>query len=543
MVKTDFKRFGLMMDMSRNSVMNLPSLKKLAPALADMGYNFIMLYTEDTYEIPEEPYFGHFRGRYTQAELKDFVSFCEGLGIEVIPCIQTLAHLQCLFRWPRFQRIHDCNDILLAECDETYELIDKMFQSVKECFKSDIIHVGLDEAHMLGLGKYRDIHGFQDRFSIFSRHMEKVCEIARKHGLKPLMWSDMFFRLANHGQYYDVEDPVVPDTKTLGIPEDMALTYWDYYTTNPARYEKMMHAHQKMEREIWFAGGIWSWNGWAPDNRFSVHANLAAVRACRKEKVENVMFTLWGDNGGECLRSSTLPAIFATACFARGIEDMDVIKADFEKKFGIPYDDFILLDMHEHEHVENEIAKQAITNPDKYLLYNDPFLGVCDSTLTGGESEFYADLGASLEEYAENPHFGHLFRAYAALCETLSHKAQLGKKTRTAYKAGDKKALEGLLDEYDLAIEALDNFIAAYREAWLMENKPHGLEVHETRLGGLRQRLLSCYERLETYLEDGVEIPELLEDELDLMCAEGGKHIRYPIWGKALTANVIDERC
>ena len=74
MSKTDFKRFGLMMDMSRNSVMNMPSLKKLIPALADMGYNFIMLYTEDTYEIPEEPYFGHFRGRYTQAELKDFVA-------------------------------------------------------------------------------------------------------------------------------------------------------------------------------------------------------------------------------------------------------------------------------------------------------------------------------------------------------------------------------------------------------------------------------------------------------------------------------------
>ena len=90
MNKTDFKRFGLMMDMSRNSVMNMPSLKKLIPALADMGYNFIMLYTEDTYEIPEEPYFGHFRGRYTQAELKDFVAFCEGYGVEVIPCIQTL---------------------------------------------------------------------------------------------------------------------------------------------------------------------------------------------------------------------------------------------------------------------------------------------------------------------------------------------------------------------------------------------------------------------------------------------------------------------
>ena len=63
MQKTDFKRFGLMMDMSRNSVMNLPQLKVFTKEIASMGYNMLMLYTEDTYEIPEEPYFGHFRGR------------------------------------------------------------------------------------------------------------------------------------------------------------------------------------------------------------------------------------------------------------------------------------------------------------------------------------------------------------------------------------------------------------------------------------------------------------------------------------------------
>ena len=57
----------------------------------------------------------------------------------------------------------------------------------------------------------------------------------------------MFFRLANHGHYYDVEKPVVPDAKELGIPEDMALTYWDYYTSEQARYEMMLHAHQAWE--------------------------------------------------------------------------------------------------------------------------------------------------------------------------------------------------------------------------------------------------------------------------------------------------------
>ena len=71
MQKTDFKRFGLMMDMSRNSVMNLPQLKVFTKEIASMGYNMLMLYTEDTYEVKKYPQMGYQRGRYTKAELAE----------------------------------------------------------------------------------------------------------------------------------------------------------------------------------------------------------------------------------------------------------------------------------------------------------------------------------------------------------------------------------------------------------------------------------------------------------------------------------------
>ena len=43
------KRFGVMLDMSRNAVMKPAELKKLADILHSFGYNMIQLYTEDTY--------------------------------------------------------------------------------------------------------------------------------------------------------------------------------------------------------------------------------------------------------------------------------------------------------------------------------------------------------------------------------------------------------------------------------------------------------------------------------------------------------------
>jgi len=543
MQKTDFKRFGLMMDMSRNSVMNLSDLKIFTKELADLGYNTLMLYTEDTYEIPEEPYFGHFRGRYSQKELKELVSHCDGLGIEVIPCIQTLAHLNCIFRWPRFQRIQDCNDILLPEVEETYCFIESMFRSVKECFHSKVVHIGMDEAHMVGLGKYLEKFGFDNRFQILSRHLRRVCEIAKKYDLEPLMWGDMFFRLGNGGKYYNVDNPIVPDPKELNLPKEISITYWDYYHTLESHYEMMIDAHRKLEQPLWFAGGIWTWTGFAPDNQFSYRVTRAALNACRTKKVDNVILTLWGDNGGECFRWSTMSAIFAASRLAQGESDENKIKEEFAQRYGISYDDFNLMDM--HEPVEGITAADCVTNPQKYLLYNDPFLGVCDSTLTGNEREYYTRLAEKLSAFRDHPRFGDLFRTLSALAATLSHKADLGDRTRKAYQQRDKKAVQALLKEYDLSLEHLAQFISQYRAHWLKENKPHGLEVHETRLGGLHCRLTSCRQRLALWLEEGTEIPELDETPLDL---QGGgevmahKPLRYPLWGKALSANTIDMR-
>ena len=105
------KSLGVMIDLSRNAVMSLPALKDFLTVLKKFGYNTVFLYMEDTYEVEGEEYFGYMRGRYSVEEMKEIDEFCTSIGIEAIPCIQTLAHLNALMRWPRFQRICDCNDI------------------------------------------------------------------------------------------------------------------------------------------------------------------------------------------------------------------------------------------------------------------------------------------------------------------------------------------------------------------------------------------------------------------------------------------------
>ena len=51
------KYFGVMLDMSRNGVMKPSMVNRFVDYISSFGYNMLQLYTEDTYEVKDEPYF------------------------------------------------------------------------------------------------------------------------------------------------------------------------------------------------------------------------------------------------------------------------------------------------------------------------------------------------------------------------------------------------------------------------------------------------------------------------------------------------------
>ena len=127
-----FERNGFMLDCSRNAVFTVEKVKSVIRTLAKMGMNVLMLYTEDTYEVPGEPYFGSYRGRYIKAEIQEMDAYASMFGIELVPCIQTLAHLHNALKWPGKNEIKDSTDVLIVGKEETYTFIEKLLQSVKE---------------------------------------------------------------------------------------------------------------------------------------------------------------------------------------------------------------------------------------------------------------------------------------------------------------------------------------------------------------------------------------------------------------------------
>ena len=505
------KYFGVMLDMSRNAVMKPEQVKKFAKVISSFGYNMIELYTEDTYTVDGEPYFGYMRGRYTKEELKDIVSYCESIGIEVIPCIQTLAHLNQIFKWQPYKAINDTQDILLAEEERTYQLIENMFKTLRECFTTKHIHIGMDEAHFLGLGEYMQRHGIRNRFDILNDHLAKVVEISNKYGFKPQMWSDMYFRLANNGGYYGKNINISQAVKDK-VPKEVGLVYWDYYHTKQVDYNEMLKSHLEFNNDVWFAGGAWTWRGFAPNNQFTLKSMKQAMLACKKYRVENIFMTMWGDNGKETSFYSVLPSLFAIRKFYDGVTNMNVIKAEFKELTGETFDGLAALDL-----LDRIVGGEGGgPNPSKYMLYSDPFLGFLDSTITVGGGEKYARLAKRYARLAKQSNYDYIFQSMSKLCDLMSIKYELGRKTREVYQSGDKDALKALVADYKKAERKLQAFYVAFKKLWYTENKPYGFEVQDIRLGGVEKRLVACREILVDYLDGKIDkIPELEEKLLD----------------------------
>lgn len=518
-----FENNGAMVDMSRNAVMNLTTVKAVMRKMALMGMNTFMLYTEDTYEIEGRPYFGYMRGRYTKDEIKELDAYALSLGIELIPCVQFLGHMATHLSWAAASPYKDTNNVMLVGSESTYKLIDDILKTVCECFTTKKIHVGMDETMDLGLGRYVALNGYRKRHEIFLEHLNKVVDMAKSYGLQPMMWSDMFFRMAgeNIPGYSDYHPDVeIPDYISDSVPEGVRQVFWDYYRPNEDFYAVNLEKHKKLGDNTLFAGGVWGWSGYAVQFSRSLKNTRPALEACKKKGVKDIIATVW-HNGSEAQLITALAGIAWYADFGyTGVFDMDSIKECFRRTCGDVYDDIMKTEAIEYPHS----GKVGIS---KSLMYNDPMLGLIDkhidkSHITG---EYYQQLSKEYEIIGcKDDLFKPAFDVVKAYTSLMANKADFGVRLTKAYKEGDKALLAALADECDVIIEKLKVFKDAYRSAWMTYNKPFGYEVHDIRLGGNIARFESAKVRILEYLEGKIEkLEELEEERLYLDCFPYGE--------------------
>ena len=512
-----YEDLAYMADCSRNAVLNLTSAKKMIEVLALMGYSTFELYMEDTYEIEDQPYFGYFRGRYTVAELQEIEAYAADFDLTFVPCIQTLAHLSAFVKWgvKEVQELRDVEDILLIGEEKVYDLIEGMFKTMSQ-LRTRKINIGMDEAHLVGLGRYLIQHGFQNRSLLMCQHLERVLDIADKYGFHCQMWSDMFFKLMSADGQYDRDVEIPEETRVYleRLKDRVTLVYWDYYQDSEEKYNRNFQNHHKISQDIAFAGGAWKWIGFTPHNHFSRLVAIEANKACRQNQVKEVIVTGWGDNGGETSQFSILPALQIWAELAYR-NDLDKLAEHFLVSTGLVFDDFMKVDL---ANLLPDLPENLSgINPNRYIFYQDILCPLLERHIRPEEDKQHFEAAAqSLQEVSlKAGEYSYLFETQAQLNALLALKIAVTSGIQKAYGAGDKPRLAELAEkELPLLYQKVEDFAEQFSHQWQQENKIFGLDTIDIRFGGLLKRIKRAQERLQQYTTGQLDSVEELEQEI-----------------------------
>ncbi|MBP1988868.1 family 20 glycosylhydrolase [Paenibacillus eucommiae] len=531
-----FSMNGPMIDISQgNAVLQADTLRRLITKMAAMGLNMLMLYAEDSFEVVEQPYFGYMRGRYTQEEIRACDDYADQFGIELIPCIQTLSHLSDVLKWNDFNDIKEDRETLLVGEEKTYAFIEQMIVAATNPVRTKRIHIGMDEALKLGQGNYLLKNGLRSKFEIMNEHLAKVLQITEKYGLKPMIWSDMYFRAgAGMSDNYD-RDMVLPASILEEMPKGIQHIYWDYYHYDVDFYIDFIRKHKQFGSTPIFAGGIWNWKGFCLNYGATFAATDAAMTACKKEGIKEIIATLWGDDGTECHIYSALLGLqlFAEHGYAEQLDE-GKLKRRFEFCTGGHYDDF--MDIRFVDEIPGTSEGNLETaNPSRYLLWQQVLMGMFDKNIDGLPiAEHYAKLALHYAQAVQrNGEWGQVFEILQRLCHVLAVKSEIGLRITRDYRAGDVTSLQhyAQVELVDL-IARVEDLRECHLSQWHQLYKPFGWEVIDFRYGGLLASLKTTIRRLDDYA--GGRTGRLEELEQERLLYQGQEGIVDCYWYKGM---------
>lgn len=533
-----FEKTGVMIDCSRNAVPTIQTLKDVLRKMALMGLNLGMMYTEDTYEIKSQPYFGYMRGRYTFEELKVLDDYADTLGIELIPCIQTLAHLERALQWPALDSLRDSERSLMVGEEKTYAFIEEMITAASAPYRSNRIHIGMDEAWELGLGRYLTKYGYKPCGELMAEHLKRVEAILKKHSMHAMMWSDMHFLAASPTRaLYDTKCKLTQEV-LVGAPEDIDLVYWDYYNETESHYDDLLKLHKQFAAKTVFAGGIWTWIGPAADYRKTIAATIPALEQCKKNNIQEIFATCWGDDGAE---TNLQTVFYGLQLFAEFRYTGRYCEREVSERFraccGTDAQPFLDLSLFNEIPGLKRMEHSTVT-PAKTLLYEDPLELLFEEDFRGlPATEHYHTLAERYAGYAlAQPQYSTLFTFYEKLAEAVYQKCVWRNQAAECVRSGDRSEAAKMLELADICIATVRELKIAWANLWYKTNKPFGFEVNDLRLGGLIGRFETAKIRFEQFGKGEIEaIPELAEPKLPYLRDENGEFRCMNSWGSIAT--------
>lgn len=201
----------------RIQVMTMPALKSFAKELADFGINTLVMEWEASYPYEKHATISN-KYAYTREQVKDFVNYCDSLGIDVIPLQQCFGHVEYILRHSRYADLRESNKDISQVCpskvEEDQKLFSDLFADMASLHNSKYIHIGGDETRLLGHCPVCSAKVAEEgKSKLFADYLTMICKTVTKMGKIPVLWSDIVLKY-----------PQVVDQ----LPKETVYVDWNY---------------------------------------------------------------------------------------------------------------------------------------------------------------------------------------------------------------------------------------------------------------------------------------------------------------------------
>lgn len=277
----DFRDRGIMLDVSRGKVPTRATLENLVDLCSRLRLNVLMLYIEHTFDFRRHPEIGKNSSALDAASLLELDAYAADRGVELVPCLQSLGHMERLLSIERYAHLAESDRrwSVSPSHPETYTLLSELYDEFLPLFASSRFNANCDEPFDLGRGQSASRRPRKTPGALFTDHVAKLERLAARHGKQLMIWADF----ANQH----------PDQLSRLGRDVLLLDWWYEASFDADRIRKL----RRKGFEVWACPGTSSWNCLFPRTENS-QANIDRwADAGRRHRATGLLNTDWGDFG------------------------------------------------------------------------------------------------------------------------------------------------------------------------------------------------------------------------------------------------------
>ena len=236
---------GVMLDVSRDKVPTMQTLRDLIDRLASWKVNQVQLYMEHTYAYPGHEDVWRDASPFTAEEIRELDRFCRDRHVELVPNQNTLGHMERWLRHERYRPLALAPDgwtnwkgrtlpptTLDPSKPGSLRLVRELLDTLLPEFDSRRVHVGLDEPWELPRSRVPD----------YVEWVRELRELPELTGYEMLIWSDVL----------DGSPQLLSQ-----LPTGVTVCEWGYDAGHP--FGDHASEYQRAGVPFWVCPGTSSW--------------------------------------------------------------------------------------------------------------------------------------------------------------------------------------------------------------------------------------------------------------------------------------------